>query len=119
MNKGALSFRKDSLNDYFFGDEEILIEAVEDFLLQVPKHLDVLKKSFNEKDFIAIEIAGHTLNGLCASFFAYDARELAIALEKRAKDLSIKDLDLINRLENELGKLCKELRLIYIEKKAA
>ncbi len=106
----APSFDMSKLLASFAGDNEILLEIIDDFKEQLPIHIKALKVALLEKDFDNITLISHTLKGLCGLFHAEKARQSCFELESVKEDESIgKIISILGNTEKELSILEEDL----------
>ncbi len=77
----------------FAGDEEILAEMSDAFLVEIPQKLAKIGAAVAAKDAKNIEFSSHTLKGAVANFQAPLIKEICDTLEKQGRGNELADCD--------------------------
>jgi HPt (histidine-containing phosphotransfer) domain-containing protein len=74
----------------FAGDEEILAEMCDAFLVEIPNNISGIGAAIGDKDLKNLEFTAHTLKGAIANFQAPLIKDLCYKLEQlgRANELA-------------------------------
>lgn len=100
-----------ALLEDFAGDEEILREACETYLVEMERMLDAVRAPLATQDFKTLERAAHTFKGASSNFRAEAVVAVAFALEKGARDGQLSNgHELFSDLELKARALAKGLR---------
>jgi HPt (histidine-containing phosphotransfer) domain-containing protein len=96
------------------GDRELFEELVQLFADECPKSMAEIRAALDMADFVLLQRLAHTLKGSSASMGAMSVHHMALDLEMsaRARDLP-KSRDLVEDLQNEIGRLMPELKAIF------
>jgi len=88
-NNGEV-FDKGGLLQRLMGDEDILVEILKGFLLDMPVQISTLKEALNKGDADGVRRAGHTIKGASANVGALKVSAAAFAVENagKAEDLA-------------------------------
>lgn len=93
------------------GQTELLVELIELFLEEYPKHLDSMRVAARCGDGNGFARAAHTLKGSLKYFGPSRAAELALQLEQQGKSLAACDPGpRLVELEREIERMLPQLR---------
>ena len=105
--------------NFKFFDKEIIVEIIDLFIDEFDERMMNLKSNIEASDMEQLIFHAHSLKGVISNFVADEPRELARALEEKAKEKDQPALiDLYYKLYNSTSKLVEELKtikLIYME----
>ena len=103
------------MNDLFEleskGAQGFIFRQVSKFLIDLPNHVEEIKKAIEKSNFEVIEHHSHKINGFSGTIGALRIRDIAILIEKKSIERKISQLpDLFETLEKEILLSSKELR---------
>lgn len=88
------------------GDEELLEELVGEFINQTPDIINSIQEAIEKNDLITVERKAHSLKGSSANIGAILLNEIAINMEKQARNKNITGSKIISKkLEEEFERL--------------
>lgn len=105
------------ISNYKAFGNEMIIDLVDTFQKDFPNKLNDLQKATSEKDFDAIKKLSHSLKGSVGIFYAEEAHQAALILEKAGNEEDDRNLDekfqnlrnALSQLDNELSEMKTEL----------
>ncbi len=96
--------------DRFEGDLELLHEVAALFLEDCPRRLDAVRAALAHRDCAALECAAHSIKGSVGNFAAAAAFEVALSLERMARDGDLRHApEACAELEREIARLAPVL----------
>jgi len=90
------------------GDEKLLGEILEIFVLDAPKRVRAMRDAISNGDSDGLKMAAHTLKGSSANVAAERIRAIALEIENRVKN------DEVGNVENLLDDLIEEIDLVKV-----
>ena len=106
----------ESLYSRVGGDNELLIEIVDIFLVEFPKKLAKIERAIKEKDGERLQQSAHSLKANVAIFTNGKIKDMAFQLEKIGRENSLSQAnDVYKIVRSEIKQL--ELELIALKKK--
>lgn len=108
MGKINLSY----LESMTSGDNEIMIEMIQLLIEETPKHLEIIKKAQNEKNWVQLRSEAHKIKPMMLYVGLDDLNEACKQLENNAKNEqdSESNLELIEQLENGFQEVVDDLK---------
>jgi len=93
------------------GEEEILRDLAEVLLAERDAMIDAVRNAVARRDAPELRRTAHSLKGAVRVFHAQAAAAAALHLETLGRDADFQDADrALAELEEEVGRLCSELR---------
>ena len=113
MNCELLGLDKTAVLDRVGGDEELLREITDLFLVEYPEQLEEIRKAVAARDARQVQESAHSLKGAVSNFGAAAVTQAAFELEQmgRQNDLS-RATSALAALEAQLASLQPALRSI-------
>lgn len=109
-------YNKTDLINNFIGDEDILIELIDHFLLKKVELISAVIKSIDSKNSHDLKIAAHTLKGVISNFYSSSLTEICYDLEKKGNAGNFENInDTINELIEKIDILSIEIQELKSE----
>jgi HPt (histidine-containing phosphotransfer) domain-containing protein len=104
----------------FEGDEDILLELVEDFQAEFPKMISDIEEAYTNENIQDLERHAHTLKGVVSNFFCEEIKNAAFVIEEQAHNGNTDDYELnIKIIKEKLPAMTAEVHEFCSKKLAA
>lgn len=109
-------FNKNELMENFKGDEDILLDLIENFLERKNEILNIISISINTKNASELRQSAHRLKGTISNFYSIRLSEICSDLEKRGESNNFENIELVyNDLISNIENLCFEIQKLKLE----
>jgi len=101
----------DMLSVSFEGDEDILLELIDDFRAEYPQMITDMENAYNNGNMEDLERFAHTLKGVISNFFSESLKNSAFIIEDQANKGSAEDfLTQIKYLKDNIPAMADEVQ---------
>lgn len=102
----AMIFDRTAVLDRLSGDEMMLAELTDIFLMDVPRQIGILRQAFASGDQSLVRLQAHTLKGAAGNFGAVALQKAALRLERAAAGEEAGDMpSMLETVEEEFKRL--------------
>lgn len=105
----SLVLNKSAILESMGEDEELFAETAQMYIDESPKYCQKLRLAVSNNDAQSLRLEAHILKSLLATFADEDGRQLAITVEKQAKNGEV-DAEKIQQLDARIQLLAQVLQ---------